>query len=192
MDDPPLARRGDYFFVFLGHAHVADILASLTPRATILSVPSGSGRCSFKASSDGAVIQVSTLAGVVRITGMAFEWMSPTSAFASVVRNARDRWSSRLPSPSVRTSSWSRCRQSRRGGGSRQGRSKCRSKRTPLSEGGLSLWRTADGFFMASERGRDIQRSSIVTAMPAISSPRRRFCTPVIRVYDALCGAARC
>ena len=46
--------------------------SSLVPRATILSVPSGSGRCSFKASSAGAVIQASTSSGVVRITGIAF------------------------------------------------------------------------------------------------------------------------
>ena len=62
--------------------------SSLTPRATIRSAPSGSGRCSFSASSAGAVIQVSTSSGVVRITGIAFGWMAPTSAFGSVVRNA--------------------------------------------------------------------------------------------------------
>jgi hypothetical protein len=60
----------------------------LTPRATILSVPSRSGRYSFKASSDDPVIQVSTSADVVRITGIAFGWMAPTSEFGSVVRNA--------------------------------------------------------------------------------------------------------
>jgi hypothetical protein len=43
----------------------------LTPRATIRSVPSGSGRCSFRASSGEAVIHVSTSAGVVKITGIA-------------------------------------------------------------------------------------------------------------------------
>jgi hypothetical protein len=35
-----------------------------------------------------AFIQVSTSSGVVRITGIAFGWMAPTSAFGSVVRNA--------------------------------------------------------------------------------------------------------
>jgi len=44
------------------------------------SAPSGSGRCSFRASSRGAVIQVSTSSGLVRITGIAFGWMAPTSA----------------------------------------------------------------------------------------------------------------
>src|SRR6202044_2233162 len=34
-------------------------------------------------------IQVSTSSGVVRITGIAFGWMVPTSAFGSVVRNAK-------------------------------------------------------------------------------------------------------
>jgi hypothetical protein len=58
------------------------------PRATILSIPSGRGRCSFRASSVGAVIQVSTSARVVRIAGIAFGWIAPTSAFGSVVRNA--------------------------------------------------------------------------------------------------------
>src|ERR1700692_612300 len=55
----------------------------------IPSAPSGSGRCSFRASSGGAVIQTSTSSGVVRITGIAFGWMEPTSAFGSVVRNAK-------------------------------------------------------------------------------------------------------
>ena len=71
----------DHFGVMAG--------SSLTPRATIRSDPSGSGRCSFRASSGGAVIQVSTSSGVVRITGIAFGWMAPTSAFGSVVRNAK-------------------------------------------------------------------------------------------------------
>ena len=61
----------------------------MTPRATIRSDPSGSGRSSFRASSGGAIIQVSTSCGVVRITGIAFGWMAPTSAFASVVRKAK-------------------------------------------------------------------------------------------------------
>jgi PIN domain len=41
--------------------------SSLTPRATIRSAPSARGRCSFRASSGGAVIQVSTSSGVVKI-----------------------------------------------------------------------------------------------------------------------------
>src|ERR1700730_17037800 len=63
--------------------------SSLTPRATIRSAPSGSGRCSFRASSGGALIQDSTSSGVVRITGIAFGWIAPHSAFGSVVRNAK-------------------------------------------------------------------------------------------------------
>ena len=62
--------------------------SSLTPRATIGSAPSGSGRCSLSASCAGAVIQVSTSSGV-RITGIALGWMAPTSAFGSVVRKAK-------------------------------------------------------------------------------------------------------
>ncbi|MGY4499396.1 hypothetical protein ACVWYH_003327 [Bradyrhizobium sp. GM24.11] len=50
--------------------------------------PSGSGRCCFRASSAGAFIQVSTSSGVVRITGIPFGWMAPTSALGSVVRKA--------------------------------------------------------------------------------------------------------
>jgi hypothetical protein len=41
-------------------------------------------RWSVNASSRGAVIQVSTSSGVVRITGIALGWMAPTSAFGSV------------------------------------------------------------------------------------------------------------
>src|SRR6202041_268249 len=37
----------------------------------------------------GAVIQVSSSSGVVRTTGIAFGWMRATSAFGSVVRNAK-------------------------------------------------------------------------------------------------------
>jgi len=40
-------------------------------------------------SSGGAVIQASTSFGVVKITGIAFGCMAPTSAFGSVVRNAK-------------------------------------------------------------------------------------------------------
>ena len=72
--------------------------SSLPSWATILSEPSESGRCSFKASSGGAVIQVSTSSGVVRITGIALGWIVPTSAFGSVVRNA---WRSLVVSPSL-------------------------------------------------------------------------------------------
>ena len=76
----------DYSLSFDSNGGTA--VSSLTPRATICSAPSGSGRCSFRASSGGAVIQVSTSSGVVRITGIALGWTVPTSAFGSVVRNA--------------------------------------------------------------------------------------------------------
>src|ERR1700724_2772549 len=74
----------DYSLSFDSNGGTA--VSSLTPRATICSAPSGSGRCSFRASSGGAVIQASTSSGVVRITGIAFGWMAPTSA----VRLRRD------------------------------------------------------------------------------------------------------
>src|SRR5258708_10424963 len=89
VDDLALAARGNCLVVFVLDGHVASpAVSSLTPRATIWSDRSGSGRCSFRTSSGGAVIQVSTSSGVVRITGIAFGWMAPTSAFGSVVRNA--------------------------------------------------------------------------------------------------------
>src|SRR5258708_570108 len=91
VDDLPLTARGSCLIVIvLDGGHIASsAVSSLTPRATIRSVPSVSGRCSFRASSDEAVIQASTSSGVVRITGIAFGWMAPTSAFGSVVRNAK-------------------------------------------------------------------------------------------------------
>jgi hypothetical protein len=58
----------------------------MTPRATIRSVPSESGRWRLRASSGGAVIQISTSSGVVKIIGIALGWMAPTSAFDSVGR----------------------------------------------------------------------------------------------------------
>jgi hypothetical protein len=85
VDDFALTGRGRRLVVVLvGHV-VCPAGSSLTPRATIPSAPSGSGRCSFRVSSGGAVIQVSTSSGVVRITGIAFGWIAPTSAFGSVV-----------------------------------------------------------------------------------------------------------
>jgi hypothetical protein len=87
VDDLALAAWGRCLVVIVLDGHVVSPAgSSLTPRATIQSVPSGSGRCSFKTSSGGAVIQVSTSSGVVRITGIALGWMAPTSAFGSVVR----------------------------------------------------------------------------------------------------------
>src|ERR1700682_993832 len=88
VDDLALAVRGPRLVVVLDSHVAGPAESSLTPRATIRSDPSGSGRCSFKASSGGAVIQASTSSGIVRITGIAFGWMAPTSAFGSVVRNA--------------------------------------------------------------------------------------------------------
>src|SRR3954470_19770507 len=89
MDDLALAARGHGLLTkFVGHGVIA-ARSSLRPRATILSDPSESGRCSFRASSGEAVIQAPTSSGVVRITGIAFGWMAPTSAFGSVVRKAK-------------------------------------------------------------------------------------------------------
>jgi len=89
VDDLALAARGIRLVVVALDGHVVcPAGSSLTPRATILSDPSESGRCSFKTSSGGAVIQLSTSSGFVRITGIALGWMVPTSAFGSVVRNA--------------------------------------------------------------------------------------------------------
>ncbi len=58
------------------------------PRATILSIPFGRGRCSSFATAQGAVIQASRLSASVRITGIALGWTGTTSAFGSVVRKA--------------------------------------------------------------------------------------------------------
>ena len=88
VDDLALAARGNCLIVLDGHV-ICPAGSSLTPRATILSDPSESGRCSFKTSSGGAVIQVSTSSDVVRITGIALGWMVPTSALGSVVRKAK-------------------------------------------------------------------------------------------------------
>ena len=54
--------------------------------ASNASDPSGSGRCSARASSHSAPIHTSRCSAVVRITGMAFGWMGATSAFGSEVR----------------------------------------------------------------------------------------------------------
>lgn len=66
-----LLQEGPRLVVVLD-SHVAGPAGnSLTPRATILSAPSRSGRCSFRASSGAAVILASTSSGVVKITGVA-------------------------------------------------------------------------------------------------------------------------
>src|ERR1044071_6510235 len=94
-----LAARGNCMVIIVLGSHVVGPAgSSLTPRATILSDPSESGRCSFKTSSGGAVIQVSTSSDVARITGIALGWMVPTSAVGSVVRKAKR---SLLVSPSL-------------------------------------------------------------------------------------------
>jgi hypothetical protein len=57
VDDLPLAGRGSRLLVIALYGHVVvSAGSSLTPRATIRSDPSGSGRCSPRASSGGAVI----------------------------------------------------------------------------------------------------------------------------------------
>lgn len=65
--------------------------------ATILSEPSGSGRCNAFASSKGARIQTSYSSVVVRITGMALGCTRFTSAFGSQVRKPK---TSAVTSPS--------------------------------------------------------------------------------------------
>jgi hypothetical protein len=60
-----------------------------SPRATIISAPSGNGRCSGKAASLSAVSHALISAWVVRIAGMTFRWIALTSAFGSVVRKAK-------------------------------------------------------------------------------------------------------
>ena len=57
---------------------------------------SGSGRCSLRASSAGAVIQVSTSSGFVRITGIAFGWMGGEFSAGKVSRVSG--WSGPKPS----------------------------------------------------------------------------------------------
>ena len=64
----------------------------LCPRATIFSASSGSGRCNFNASPTGAVIQSAISSSVVRMTGMAFGWIGPTTASGSVVKTRICRW----------------------------------------------------------------------------------------------------
>lgn len=75
---------------------------SYTARATSRSAPSGRGRCSFAASSQGPDSQRSHSSGCVRITGMAFGWTLPTSSFGAVVRKA-NRSSVVSPSLTFRT-----------------------------------------------------------------------------------------
>src|SRR5262245_55692786 len=77
--------RGRSLLAFLGHAAAA--LSSLSgPRITILSASSGNGRWRALASSHGARIHTSCSSSVVRITGIAFEWIGSTIAFGAVVR----------------------------------------------------------------------------------------------------------
>lgn len=68
--------------------HPFEIGSFFEPRATTISAPSGNGRCSASASTGSAVNHVSISADVVRITGIAFGWITPTSAFGSQVRKA--------------------------------------------------------------------------------------------------------
>jgi len=121
-DCPPLAQaslRGSFSPTGIPRHLDGSAGFSLRPRVRTSSVPFGSGRCGFRASSGAAVIQVSTSSGVVRITGVAFGWMAPTSAFGSVVRNAIVGGLAFLDLPDG-TSSWSRRRRSRRGGAFRR------------------------------------------------------------------------
>src|SRR6202000_2169488 len=79
----------------------ATTLSSLSgPRMTICSALSGRGRCKTFASSHGARIHTSRSSSVVRITGIAFEWIGSTTAFGDVVRKPRsEEDTSELQSP---------------------------------------------------------------------------------------------
>ena len=92
--------RRDCISFFLGYADVADV------GPVFLDAPGNKLERSvqkrplrLRVSSDAAIIQVSTSAGVVRITGIALGWIAPTSEFGSVVRNVKR---SLVVSPSVR------------------------------------------------------------------------------------------
>ena len=60
-----------------------------SPRATIISAPSGNGRCGVKAASPSAVSHALISPWVVRITGIGFGWIALTSAFGSFVKNGK-------------------------------------------------------------------------------------------------------
>jgi hypothetical protein len=80
VDDLALAWRQLRLVVVLSRSRGQPGRIFFDATATIRSDPSGSGRCMVRASFEGAVIQVSTSAGVVRITGIALGWTAPTSA----------------------------------------------------------------------------------------------------------------
>jgi hypothetical protein len=80
---PPLISRPAFSTVI---RHAAALSSLSAPRATILIVPSGNGRCSALASSHGARIQTSRSSSVCRMTGMAFGWIGSTTALGDVVR----------------------------------------------------------------------------------------------------------
>jgi hypothetical protein len=67
----------------LDELHAAALSSLSTPRATIFNASSGSGRCSAFASSHGARIQTSRSSSVVKITGIAFEWIGSTTVFGA-------------------------------------------------------------------------------------------------------------
>jgi hypothetical protein len=69
-----------------GDGSLGPLTAGSTLPVAMVVRRAGSGRCSAFASSHGARIQTSRSSSVVRITGMAFEWIGSTTAFGDVVR----------------------------------------------------------------------------------------------------------
>ena len=69
-----------------GSASRSRVIFLVDATATTLSASCGSGLCSARASSHGARIQTSRSSSVVKITGIAFEWIGSTMAFGAVVR----------------------------------------------------------------------------------------------------------
>lgn len=63
--------------------------SSFSPRVTIASEAPRKGRYNFKASSTGNVSQVSISVSFLKMTGVAFGWIAPTSALASVVKKLK-------------------------------------------------------------------------------------------------------
>jgi hypothetical protein len=72
--------------------HAAALSSFSSPRITILSASSDTGRCSALAFSYGARIETSRSSGVVKITGVAFGWVGSTTAFGAVVAPRVYRW----------------------------------------------------------------------------------------------------
>jgi hypothetical protein len=83
---------GDAFSA-AAQASALGVWSDRSPSATIVSMSSGRGLCSFRASSVGALSHTSYSSGVVRITGIALGWIGPTTPFGSDVKNEYSRCS---------------------------------------------------------------------------------------------------